>query len=275
MEKLTGKVAVVTGAATGIGSATAAELAKRGCDVALITRKNRAGLENTAQKIREMGRKTSLHIADVGDREAMEGLPDIIEKEHGKIDILVNNAGVNLMGELEDVSLEDLDWIMNINFWGVVHGSKLFLPAIKRQSWGHICNIASLQGLLALTSHTGYSATKFAIRGFSEALRGELSPLNIGVSVVYPGLIKTGVVNSARVRGDDAAALQKNLGTFVDKYAMDSESCARRVVNGIEKNRGRILITGSTRFFDILKRLFPTTTDTLVAKVTRGGIPET
>ncbi len=274
MTKLSGKVAVVTGAATGIGSATALELAKRGCDLALVTRKNKQGLEEIAEKIRAMDRKVSIHIVDVGVRSAMLELPDIIENEHGKINILVNNAGVTLMGEFEDLDVEDMDWIINTNLWGVIHGSKFFLPAIKRQEWGHICNISSMQGIMALTSQTAYSATKFAIRGFSEALRGELSPHNIGVSAVYPGLIKTNVVSSARVKGEDAAAMQKSLDKFVQKFAMASEPCAKKIVDGIEKNRARVLITGATWFFDIMKRLFPTLTDTVVAMGTRRGIPE-
>jgi short-subunit dehydrogenase len=274
MTILLGKVAVVTGAATGIGSATALELAKRGCDLALVTRNNQQGLQDTAEKIKALGRKVSIHMVDVTDRAAMQALPDIIEKHHDRIDILVNNAGVTLMGEFEDLSLEDLDWIININLWGVIHGCKFFLPAIKRQKWGHICNISSMQGILPLTSQTAYTASKFAIRGFSEALRGELSPDNIGVSAVYPGLIKTNVVSSARVRGEEAAKMQKSLDKIVQKFAMNTEPCAKKIVDGIEKNRARVLITGSTWFFDIMKRLFPTVTDKIVAMGTRHGIPE-
>lgn len=138
MSILNGKVAVVTGAATGIGRATALELARRGCDVALITRSNRAGLEATAAEIEAIGRKASTHMADVTDREAMSLLPDEIERTHGKINILVNNAGVTLMGKFQDQTFENMDWIVNINLWGVLNGTKLFLPALLRQDWGHI-----------------------------------------------------------------------------------------------------------------------------------------
>ena len=274
MSILNGKVAVVTGAATGIGRATALELARRGCDVALITRSNRAGLEATAAEIEAIGRKASTHMADVTDREAMSLLPDEIERTHGKINILVNNAGVTLMGKFQDQTFENMDWIVNINLWGVLNGTKLFLPALLRQDWGHICNISSIQGILPLTTQTTYTATKFAVRGFSEALRGELSPNNIGVSAVFPGLIKTDVVNSARSVGEGSDRAQKNLAKFFEKYALDVEPCAKQIVDGIEKNRARILITGSTVTFDLMKRLMPSLTDTIVARMMRRGIPD-
>lgn len=274
MSKLQGRVAVVTGAATGIGRATALELARRGCDTALITRSNRAGLEATAAEIESMGRRATIYMADVTDREAMARLPAEIERAHEKIHILVNNAGVTLMGDFQDQTFENMDWIVDINLWGVLNGSKLFLPALMRQEWGHICNISSLQGILPLTTQTTYSATKFAVRGFSEALRGELAPHNIGVSAVFPGLVKTEVVNAARTDGEESKKAQANLASFVEKYALAPEKCAIKIVDGIEKNRARTLVSGSTVVFDWMKRLMPTLTDRLVARMMRGGIPE-
>ena len=274
MSNLKGRVAVVTGAATGIGRATALELARRGCDTALITRANESGLETTAAEIESMGRRATTYMADVTDRQAMSRLPDAIERAHEKIHILVNNAGVTLMGDFRDQTFDNMDWIVNINLWGVLNGSKLFLPALMRQEWGHICNISSLQGILPLTTQTTYTATKFAVRGFSEALRGELSPHNIGVSAVFPGLVKTEVVNAARTEGEGSERAQRNLARFVEKYALDADSCAKKIVDGIEKNRARTLITGSTVFFDLAKRLMPSLTDTVVAKMMRRGIPD-
>jgi short-subunit dehydrogenase len=274
MSKLEGRVAVVTGAATGIGRATALELARRGCDLALITRNNAAGLEATAAEVESIGRRATTHMADVTDRAAMAKLPEVIEGAHGKIHILVNNAGVTLMGDFQDQTFENMDWIVDINLWGVLNGTKLFLPALLRQEWGHICNISSLQGILPLTTQTTYTATKFAVRGFSEALRGELSPHNIGVSAVFPGLVKTEVVSSARTEGENQERAQKNLAKFVEKYALDADSCAKKIVDGIEKNRARTLVTVSTIVFDVMKRLMPTLTDTLVARMMRRGIPD-
>ena len=274
MSQLEGKVAVVTGAATGIGRATALELAKRGCEVALITRSNGAGLAATAAEIELLGRKATTYMADVRDRQAMARLPGDIEHAHGKINILVNNAGVTLMGDFQDQTFENMDWIIDINLWGVLNGTKLFLPALMRQDWGHVCNISSIQGILPLTTQTTYTATKFAVRGFSEALRGELSPHNIGVSAVFPGLVKTEVVKAARTEGEESARAQNNLAKFVDRYALDADVCARRIVTGIEKNRARTLVTGSTVVFDLMKRLMPSATDTIVARLMRRGIPD-
>ncbi len=274
MKKLEGRVAVVTGAATGIGRATAVELARRGCDIALVTRRNRDGLVEVAREVRALGRRASLHMADVADRGAMARLPDAVLAEHGNVHVLVNNAGVTLMGEFEDLSIENIDWIVNTNLWGVLHGTKFFLPALRQNDWGHICTISSMQGLLALTSQTTYSATKFAVRGFSEALRGELAPHNIGVSVVFPGIIRTEVVRAARAEGEAALKLQKSLDKVFERYAMEPHVCARQIVDGIAKNRARTLITGSTRVVDVLKRLMPTVTDALTARMTRMGIPD-
>ncbi len=273
MGKLAGRVAVVTGAATGIGRATALVLAKRGCDLALVTRQNKEGLEETAHAVSRLGRRATVHMADVGNREAMSKLPDEVLAQHGHVHVLVNNAGVTLMGEFEDLSLDNIAWVVDINLWGVLHGTKFFLPAIRRESWGHICNISSLQGLLALTSQTTYSATKFAVRGFSEALRGELAPHNIGVSVVFPGLIKTDVVRSARAQGDAALKMQTDLARVVERFAMNPEACAAEIVDGIEKNRARSLITGGSRVVDVLKRVMPTTIDAITARVMRLEIP--
>ena len=200
MAKLENQVAVVTGAATGIGRATAIELARRGCDVALATRKNLAGLDDTAREIRALGRKASVHQVDVSKREDMEAFPEKVIAEHGRVNILVNNAGVTLMGELDELSVENLEWIVNINLWGVIYGCRFFTPYLKKEGKGHIASISSMQGLLGLTSQTMYVATKFAVRGFSEALRGELSPHGIGVPVHFPGIVKTEVVASARAR---------------------------------------------------------------------------
>ncbi len=267
------KVAVVTGAATGIGRAVALELARRGCDVALVTRHNRAGLEEAAGEIRALGRRASVHLADTADRGRMAELPAEVVGELGAVHVLVNNAGVTLFGDFEQQSLENLDWIVGTNLWGVLHGCKFFLPYLRREGWGHICNVSSLQGLLALTRQSTYAATKFAVRGFSDSLRGELAPLGIGVSCVFPGMIKTGIVATGRADGAEGSNLRSSVASYVDRFAMSAEACARQLVDGIEHNQARVLITPESHVADVLKRLSPTSVDRVFASMMRMGLP--
>lgn len=269
MRRLEDRIAVVTGAASGIGRATAVELARRGCHLALVTRRDREGLEETARQVQALGRKATLHMADVSDRQRMQALPDEVIAEHGHVHILVNNAGVTIMAEFEDHSLDDLDWIIGTNLWGVLHGTYFFLPYLKREEEGHIVNVSSIQGLLALPAQASYSATKFALRGFGEALRGELSPHRIGVTTVYPGLVKTNIVASSRVRGEDQENLRTWLAPYIASRTLAPEKCARRIVGGIRRNRARVRITTASHLADWSKRLLPTVTDTVVAFFTR------
>ena len=270
MRRLQDRIAVVTGAASGIGRATAVALARRGCHLALVTRRDREGLEETARQVQGLGRKATLHLADVSDRQRMQVLPEEVIAEHGHVHVLVNNAGVTVMAALEDHSLDDLDWIIGTNLWGVLHGTYFFLPFLRREDEGHIVNVSSIQGLLALPAQASYSATKFALRGFGEALRGELAPHRIGVTTVYPGLVRTRIVESSRVRGEDQESLRAWLAPYIDKRTMAPERCARRIVEAIRRNRARVRITGAAHLADWSKRLFPTATDSLVAVLQRN-----
>lgn len=270
MRRLRDRVAVVTGAASGIGRATAIELARQGCHLALVTRRNREGLEETGRQVEALGRNASLHRADVSDRPRMAALPSEVLAAHRQVHILVNNAGVTVMAELDGHTLEDLDWIVGTNLWGALHGTYFFLPHLKRQQEGHIVNVSSLQGLLALPAQASYAATKFALRGFGEALRGELAPHGIGVTTVYPGLIRTNIVASARVRGEEQEKLREWLGGYVATRTLAPEKCARRIVGGIRRNRARVRITAAAHLADWSKRLFPTATDTVVAALQRA-----
>lgn len=263
MRKLQGKLAVITGAGSGIGRATALELADKGCELALVD-VNKEGLAETAGMVEGKGRKASTHIADVADRTRMEALADEVVAEHGRVDIVINNAGVSVTAPFEEHSLEDFEWIVGINFWGVVYGCKFFLPHLKRAGEGHIVNISSLFGIIGLPTQSSYAATKFAVRGFSESLRAELAEHNIGVTSVHPGGIRTNIVKSSRWSNSVGADRHAQALKFFETWTMPAEECARQIVRGIEKNAPRLLITRETQVLDGLKRLFPNLTNRLV-----------
>src|SRR5262245_37768763 len=173
MRRLQGRVAVVTGAASGIGRALAVELAGRGCALALVDL-NEAGLRESADLARAAGAKVSIHRADVADRARMEALPGEVLREHGHVHVVVNNAGVSVIGALADQSLDDFAWLMGINFWGVVHGAKLFLPALLAEDEGHIVNVSYMFGFVGVLGQMSYCSAKYAVRVVSETLVYEL-----------------------------------------------------------------------------------------------------
>lgn len=255
MKQLRDRVAVVTGAASGIGRAVAVELARKGCDLALVD-VNEAGLAETAASVQAVGRKASQHVLSVADRAAMEALPERVIAEHGRVHVVVNNAGVAVDMSFEEMSTDDWDWIVGINFWGVVHGCRVFLPYLRREAEAHVVNVSSLFGIIGIPRNSAYCATKFAVRGLTESLWSEISQDGIGFSTVHPGGIRTNIVRAARtLPGADRQELQDGF----DRLARTSpEKAAKKIVRGIEKNRLRIRITPETYVLDWLKRLFPT-----------------
>lgn len=251
------RVAVVTGAASGIGRATSIALAREGCDLAICDL-NEEGLAQTAAEIRALGRRVCTHRIDVADKQRMRSYADEVFAEYGKVNILVNNAGVTVAADFEDHSLEDWEWIVGINFWGVVYGCKFFLPYLKRADEAHIVNLSSIFGIIGVPSQSSYCATKFAVRGLSEALWVELKGQNIGVTSVHPAGVRTNIAKSARVsEGATQVGLKEQAIDLIERHSVPPERCAQLIVGAIKKNKMRQLVTRESHIIDTVKRISP------------------
>lgn len=254
---LRGGVAVISGAASGIGAALAQALAQRGCDVALVD-VNASGLAEVARRASERGVVASEHPLDVAQPEAVAALPKAVLARHGRVSVLINNAGVALSGRFDEVSLEDLEWLFAINFWGVVRMTRAFLPLLRREPIAQVVNISSLFGIIAPPGQVAYAASKFAVRGFSEALRHELAQSSLGLTVVHPGGVATSIAKNAR-RGSGVSEADSEQGKadFSKLLRLSPEAAAARIILGIERREPRVLIGGDARRADLVQRLFP------------------
>lgn len=246
-------VAVVTGAASGIGRATALALASKGSAVAIADIDER-GLAETARLLNQARAGYSVHVVDVANKLRMEAFAEEVVQAHGRVHIVVNNAGVTVGAKLEDHSLEDFEWIVGINFWGVVYGCKFFLPHLQRAGWGAFVNLSSMFGLTGVPTQSSYCATKFAVRGFSESLAIELANENIDVITVHPGGIKTNIARSSR--SNDHASRARIVAWF-DRHAMPPEQAAAKIVSAVERRRNRVVITREAWLTDVVKRVYP------------------
>ena len=251
-------VAVVTGAASGIGRATALALASRGCHLALADR-NVAGLEETVGAAGAFGVRVSSHPFDVADAEAVAGFPGAVLEQHDKVSILINNAGVALMGRFEELTLAEYRWLIEINFLAVVGLTKAFLPVLRRERAAQIVNLSSLFGIVAPINETAYSASKFAVRGFSESLRHELEGSGIGVTVVHPGGVRTGIATSARVAAaaDQVAAVRLAEMATEKLLRMPPERAAAAILEAIERREPRLILGADAWVVTMLQRVAP------------------
>jgi NAD(P)-dependent dehydrogenase (short-subunit alcohol dehydrogenase family) len=253
---LRGAVAVVTGAGSGIGRALALALAARGADLAL-TDIDPATLAATQAALPPRTR-TVARALDVSNFGAMQIFRDEVEREFGRVSLLINNAGVSLYGTFEDVSLDDLEWIMGVNFWGTVYGCRLFLPLLESEPAANIVTLSSVFGIISPPMQIGYSASKFAVRGFSEVLRHELAGTGVKVTVVHPGGVRTAIASSARRgAGADAESFERDTKAFSAARVLAPEEAARRILGAVLHDRPRLLIGRDAVVIDLIQRCFP------------------
>jgi NAD(P)-dependent dehydrogenase (short-subunit alcohol dehydrogenase family) len=256
---------VVTGAAGGIGRAVAVALAKRGANLA-VADVNATGVEETAELVRREGREATAHVVDVSDKEQMRAFTEAVIEAHGAAHVLVNNAGVTVASSFSSHTLEDFEWLMGINFWGVIYGCHFFLPHLVVQPEAHIVNISSIFGIVGVPHQSSYCASKFGVRGFTESLAAELRGSSVGVTVVHPGGVNTNIVRDARGEDFGPGRTRKAVADFFATKTMSCEKAAEHIVRGIEKNRQRVLFTPESHVLDALKRLAPSVTQRVLAR---------
>ncbi len=254
MRTLKDRVAVVTGGNGGIGRATAVALADAGAHVALVDFRL-DGIDEVVDRIQQIGRRVSVHQVDVSNRADVAALPAAVRAQHGDVHVLVNNAGVTATTPFVEQSEEDFDWVMNINLGGVVHCTRAFLPHIIQVPEAHIVNVSSIFGVVGVPAQVAYCTSKFAVRGFTEALAEELSGTSVGVTVVHPGGVNTGIIRNARF---DDNSMKSNMEGFFQKNTISPDVVGEGIVDCILRNRARFLVAPEAHVFDLLKRMFPT-----------------
>jgi NAD(P)-dependent dehydrogenase (short-subunit alcohol dehydrogenase family) len=258
VQNLSGKIALVTGAASGIGKQTTLAFARRGANVAICDA-NEEGLKQTESECRALGRDVIARRVDVAKRDEMSDFAELVHGQVGAVDVLMNNAGVGLGSGFLSTSLEDWDWIVGINFWGVVYGCHFFIPPmVARGKGGHVVNVSSTAGFVATEALAAYSTTKFAVFGLSEALRDELWPHRIGVTTVCPGLINTPITQTSRLRGPQGTAeARQRIVQLYERRNYGPERVAQNILRAIQRNRAVAPVAPEAWAMYFLKRLAP------------------
>jgi NAD(P)-dependent dehydrogenase (short-subunit alcohol dehydrogenase family) len=271
MKDFTGRVAAITGAGSGIGRALAKDLAGRGCHLALSDI-DELGLADTVEQCRAGGVTVTSQRLDVADRASVDAWADRVVEEHGRVNLIFNNAGVALVATVEAMSYEDFEWLMNINFWGVVHGTKAFLPHLVASGEGHVINVSSVFGLISVPSQSAYNSAKFAVRGFTDALRMELEidGAPVSATTVHPGGIKTNIVRNART--DKSTTDEVDAAGSFEKIALTSpEKAARQILAAVQNNRRRALFGPDAKIIDVISRAPSGMYQSIVVKRARRG----
>jgi NADP-dependent 3-hydroxy acid dehydrogenase YdfG len=274
VETLDDKVVVITGAGSGIGRALALNAATKGALLALSD-VNEVGLAETVDLVKNVGaREVRSDRLDVADRAAMAAYATEVAEHFGRVNVVFNNAGVALAGHFEEIEYTDFDWIVGINFWGVVQGTKEFLPHLIASGDGHVVNISSLFGLISIPGQSAYNATKYAVRGFSEALREEMliSGHPVGVTVVHPGGIKTAIARNARVTASEDKAATASL--FDKKLAtMSPDRAAVIIIDGMLVGKARVLVGLDAHVLHHVAKLLGSRYQDVVARVSGRLLP--
>lgn len=262
MKSLRNQVAAITGAGSGIGRALAIQLANEGCHLALADIDS-DGLDQTCQLLANQPVKVTRQTLNVADEKVVYAWAEQVVADHGQVNLVINNAGVALSGTVAGLSLDDYRWIMDINFWGVMYGSKAFLPKLEAAGQGHIVNISSVFGLASQPLMSGYNASKFAVRGFTESLRQDLELTDSCVSAtsVHPGGIKTNIAKAARMDRscEQATGVDRESATadFERLFINSPDKAAAMIIQAVQKNKRRVLIGPDAKVFDLLVRLLP------------------
>ena len=273
MKNFKNKVAAITGAGSGMGQQLAILLAKAGCHVS-ISDVNEKGLAETVELVKSYNVRVTSKKVNVAKVEEMRAWAEETVQNHGSVNMIFNNAGVALGSTVEGSTYEDLEWIMGINYWGVVYGTKEFLPYLKKTGEGHIINTSSLFGLTAQPTQSAYNSTKFAVRGFTESLRQELDIENSGVSAlsVHPGGIRTNIANDARM-SDSIKSMgmnpEKSAKAFNKLLRMPADEAAQQILDAVLKNKRRLLIGNDAKTLDLVQRILPTGYQRITAFATK------
>ena len=265
MGYVSGKIAVITGAGSGIGRALALQLNREGCQL-YVSDINADGLNKTLEILSRKNVAADGQVLDVADKEAMLAWADRIAAAEDHVDIVINNAGVALLSLVEDNKYEDFEWLMGINFWGVVYGTQAFLPLLRRANQGHLVNLSSVFGLISVPTQSAYNAAKFAVRGYTEALRQEMDGTNVHICCVHPGGIKTNIARAARST-DTAVSAEERGNEFAKLARTTPEVAAQKIINAIEQRKKRLLIGRDAIIISLLCRLFPVSYPRFILKL--------
>lgn len=268
MQDLRGKKVVITGAGSGIGRCLATQLADMGCDLALsdISETN---LQETAASLSTRNVKIRADKLDVTQRQAFIDYADAVLEDFGQIDIVINNAGVAVSADVKDCDFDMYKWVMDINVWGVLHGTKVFLPQMLANNSGKIVNISSIFGIISSSTFSAYNMSKFAVRGLNEALWSELDGTGVSCLSVHPGGIKTNLVNNGRSAG---ASGDQVMNSFEKMFDTTADECARQIIQGIRKDKRRILVGADAHFFAFLQHIMPSRYFKLINKLMKWKI---